>query len=87
MKMKPAKGFESNFVPKLCDDCQHGSRLYSDGYIYRDWSGQFEGDPSTLPGVPDQSEFWTYLECAKNNKGLKHINLDGKCTVFVQRKR
>lgn len=73
---------------KTCDECQHGKRLYADGYIYRDWSGKYEdeGDPRTLPKDPDPDEFWTYVECAKNNKGLKHINLDGKCTVFQVRK-
>lgn len=67
-----------------CDNCQHGKRLYADGYILRDWSGKFNGDPATLPMPADNEKYWTYVECAKNNKGLKHINLDGKCNAYQQ---
>lgn len=65
-----------------CDDCRFGSRKYSDGLVYRNWSGVYAGDVSELPAKPDPSRFWTYMECAKNNKGLKHINLAGDCKVF-----
>lgn len=69
---------------KLCDDCQHGKRLYADGYIYRDWSGKYEGE--SAPPVSMMQQFWTYQECFKNNKGLKHINLAGDCAVYQVRK-
>jgi hypothetical protein len=72
--------------PKLCDDCQHNKRLYADGYVYRDWSGLYSGLIGDLPTAPDPDKFWTYLECAKNNKGLKHINLDGKCVAYQVKK-
>ena len=71
---------------KSCDACMHGIRKYADGYIFRDWSGRFEGDPSTLPMPPDQSKYWTYWECKKNVKKLMHINLEGKCQAYQQRK-
>ena len=67
---------------KECSGCKHGVCLYADGYIYRDWSGSYDGDVSLLPKTPDQSKFWTYTECKKNTKKLQHINLDGKCTAF-----
>lgn len=70
---------------KLCENCKHNSVNYADGYIFRNWSGKFDGDPSTIPKEPDQTKFWTYQECAKNNKGLKHLNLDGKCSAFQQK--
>ena len=69
-----------------CEDCVNGKRLYADGYVMKDWSGQFKGDPSTLPMPPDNENYWTYLECSKNAKGLKFINLDGKCNAFQRRK-
>ena len=56
-----------------------GSRY---GYILKDWSGRFEGDPSTLPKIPDDTKFWTYHECKKNNKGLKFLNITGECQGF-----
>ena len=65
-----------------CDDCRSNSRHYCDGFIYRNWSGKFEGDPSTLPKIPDESKFWTYQECKKNNKGIKFLNLTGECAGF-----
>ena len=65
-----------------CEDCRSNVRHYCDGYILKDWSGKFEGDPSTLPKVSDQSRFWTYQECKKNNKGIKFLNLTGECTGF-----
>lgn len=71
---------------KSCDDCSFGKRLYSDGLIYRNWSGRYTGDVKDLPKIPDPMKFWTYLECSKNNKGLKHVNLDGNCTVFSPKK-
>jgi len=69
-----------------CEDCRHNVRHYCDGYIYRDWSGKFEGDPSTLPKVPDVSKYWTYQECKKNNKGIKFLNLTGDCKGFEKAK-
>lgn len=72
---------------KSCDDCQHNVRKYADGYIFRDWSGRFEGDPATLPAIPDQTKFWTYWECKKNTKKLIHLNIDGRCSAFQQRKQ
>lgn len=78
---------EDTFVPKLCDDCTFGKRLYADGHIRKDWSGYFEGDPSALPPPTRDADHWTYLECAKNNKGLKHVNLDGRCCAYqIKRK-
>jgi hypothetical protein len=74
-----------NDVPKTCDDCLHGKRLYADGYIYKDWSGQFTGDISALPKVPDPDKFWTYLECARNSKGLKFMNFGGSCNGFARK--
>lgn len=71
---------------KSCDECMHGRRDYADGYIYRDWSGRFEGDPSTLPTPADPDKFWTYVDCKKNAKKLMHINLDGKCSAYQQKK-
>ncbi len=71
---------------KSCDDCQHGSRLYADGYIFRNWSGRFDGDPKTLPMPADDTNYWTYVECAKNNKGLKFLNVEGKCNGFQKKK-
>lgn len=68
--------------PKLCDDCKFGSRLYADGYVYRDWSGCYTGDVALLPKKPDVNVFWTYVECSKNAKKLQFINLDGKCNAF-----
>lgn len=65
-----------------CDDCKHNTRHYCDGHILRDWSGHYAGDVSALPTVPDESKFWTYQECKKNNKGLKFLNLVGDCTGF-----
>ncbi len=50
---------------KSCDECQHGKRIYADGNVLKDWSGR--GTPDT-PATKD-SKYWTYLECAKNNKG------------------
>lgn len=74
----------ANNEQKSCDDCQHNIRKYADGYIFRNWSGRFEGDPNTLPVVPDQSKFWTYWECKKNVKKILHLNIDGKCSAFQQ---
>ena len=71
---------------KTCDECQHGKRLYADGYVNADWSGSFKGDPASLPKVPNATKFWTYVECAKNNKGLKFLNLGGNCDGFQARK-
>lgn len=68
---------------KSCDDCKFGERRYCDGLIYRDWSGHYEGDIKNLPIVPDNTLFWTFLECQKNNKGLKFLNLIGDCSAFV----
>jgi hypothetical protein len=65
-----------------CEDCRSNVRHYCDGLIFRDWSGRHEGDKSTLPKIPDQSKFWTYQECKKNNKGLKFLNLTGECQGF-----
>lgn len=69
-----------------CDNCSHGKRLYSDGYVYRDWSGRFTGDVTSLPSIPDSKKFWTYVECARNNKGLKFMNLSNSCNGFVRAK-
>ena len=69
-----------------CNDCQHDVRKYADGYIHRNWSGKFVGDPATLPAVPDQTMFWTYQECKKNGKKLTHLNLDGTCVAFQKKK-
>lgn len=66
----------------LCENCKSNVRHYCDGFILKNWSGKFEGDPSSLPKVPDESKFWTYQECKKNNKGLKFLNLTGECTGF-----
>lgn len=65
-----------------CDSCKFNERLYSDGYVFKDWSGQYKGDVKDLPKIPDQTKFWTYQICKKNTKGLKFINLDGKCSAF-----
>lgn len=65
-----------------CNECKHSARHYCDGFILKDWSGRFEGDPSTLPKVPDDTKFWTYHECKKNNKGLKFLNITGECNGF-----
>lgn len=70
-----------------CDECQSGKRSYADGYVYRDWSGCYTGDPAALPAVPDPDVFWTYVECKRNAKKLMHINLDGKCSVFAAIKK
>ena len=67
---------------KSCGECQHGKRLYADGNVLKDWSGR---DTPDTPAAKD-SKYWTYLECTKNNKGLKHLNLDGKCPAFQVRK-
>jgi hypothetical protein len=67
---------------KSCNDCVSNSTKYCDGYIFRDWSGRYEGNPKDLPEVPDSNVFWTYQECKKNNKGLKFLNLTGDCTGF-----
>lgn len=69
-----------------CDECNHVARKYADGYIYRDWSGCFNGDAASLPTVPDQSKYWTYVECKKNGKKLTHLNLDGTCVAFQKKK-
>lgn len=67
---------------RSCEDCKSNVRGYSDGYVLKDWSGKFTGDVSELPSFPDQSKFWTYQECKKNNKGLKFLNLTGDCSGF-----
>lgn len=69
-----------------CEDCRSNVRHYCEGYILKDWSGKFEGDPSSLPKIPDQNKFWTYHECKKNNKGIKFLNLTGECTGFEKAK-
>jgi hypothetical protein len=66
----------------FCEDCRHNVRKYCDGFIFRNWSGRFEGDPSTLPKIPDESKYWTYHECKKNTKGLQFLNLTGDCKGF-----
>lgn len=65
-----------------CDTCQFGSRFYADGLIKRDWSGVYEGEHPTPR--PDPKLFWTYQECSKNSKGLKHLNLTGNCSVYKE---
>ena len=69
-----------------CEDCKSNVRHYCDGFVFKNWSGCFEGDPSSLPKVPDQSKFWTWQECKKNNKGIKFLNLTGECTGFEKAK-
>ena len=69
---------------KNCDECRFGKRLYADGYILKNWK-KFDGMVEDLPLEPDQSKFWTYLECAKNSKKLKFINLDGKCQAYQKK--
>lgn len=71
---------------KDCDNCEFNTRKYSDGFIFKDWSGAYEGDPSELPKVPDNTKFWTYQECDKNKKGLKHLNLTGDCSAYKEKK-
>lgn len=68
-----------------CDGCKHNVRHYCDGYVYKNWSGKFNGDPATLPSVPDQTKFWTYQTCKKSTPKLMHLNLDGQCKLFQQR--
>lgn len=62
-----------------CDACKHISRNFCDGYVYKDWSGVYNGG---VPPDSDKDKYWTYVECAKNVKKLLYINLDGKCTAF-----
>ena len=67
---------------KSCDDCQFHTRKYADGYVKKDWSSA--GVKPSEPASKD-SDLWTYLECSKNNKGLKHLNLTGNCTAYKQK--
>lgn len=67
---------------KLCTNCKSNMVKYCDGYVHRDWSGTFAGDPKDLPEIPDSSVFWTYMECKKNSKGLKYLNLTLDCQGF-----
>ena len=69
-----------------CEDCRHNVRHYCDGYVYKDWSGCYNGNFEDLPKIPDQSVFWTYQECKKNNKGMKFLNLTGECQGFEKAK-
>lgn len=71
---------------KNCNDCKSYVLHYCDGYIFKDWSGKYEGNPLDLPKVPDRDKFWTYEECKKNSKGLKFLNLTGDCTGFELKK-
>lgn len=77
----------TNQQVKSCDTCNFGHRYYSDGYVYKDWSGCFTGDPATLPKEPDPAVFWTYVTCDKNAKKLQHVNLTGNCSAFSNRKK
>jgi hypothetical protein len=70
---------------KRCDECKSNVRNYSDGFILKDWSGRFTGDPNTLPKEPDNSKFWTYQDCKKNSKKLFLLNLEGKCNYFEKK--
>ena len=70
---------------KECSDCKSNVVKYCDGFIFRDWSGSYLGDPNELPIEPDSSKFWTYQECKKNNKGLKFLNLIGDCAGFERK--
>lgn len=69
-----------------CDDCKSNVRKYCDGFIFKDFSGRYEGDAALLPKVPDRDKFWTYHECKKNTKGLKFINITGECGGFERAK-
>lgn len=69
-------------TPKSCDACRHGARHYCDGLVRKDWTGYWH-PPQVLPDPPDPDAYWTYLECAKNSKGLRYLNLDGKCPAFT----
>ena len=71
----------------FCEECKHNVRHYCDGYIFRDWSGRYEGNPADLPKIPDPSKFWTYQVCKKNTKVLTYLNLTGDCTGFEKAKR
>jgi hypothetical protein len=67
---------------QACENCKSNTVRYCDGFVYRNWSGKYAGDPALLPNPPDKVAFWTYSECKKNAKGLKFINLHDKCQGF-----
>ena len=62
-----------------CDDCKHGKRMYCDGNISKDWFNQESNIP---PKQVDKENFWTYLICARNKKGLEYLNVTGNCKGF-----
>ena len=70
---------------KLCDECRFGHRHYAEGYILKNFTKSTQ-DPKELPDPTAEGPYWTYLECEKNSKGLRFINLDGKCMVFSPKK-
>ena len=63
----------SKVVNSLLDPLRHYDRVYN-------------GNLEDLPKIPDQSVFWTYQECKKNNKGMKFLNLTGECQGFEKAK-
>ena len=67
---------------KNCESCKFCTVKYADGYIFKDWSGKYNGNSDNLPLGPDRSKYWTYIECSKNAKGLKFINLMNDCREF-----
>ena len=70
----------------ICDDCKFSTRSYADGYILKDFT-RYEGDVSSLPTEPDQSKFWTYIECSFNTKKLLYLNISGEgCPKFKRKK-
>lgn len=81
-----SKQSKTDDVQYDCDDCRHNKRTYADGPIQKNWE-PFTGDNELLPKVPDNSKFWTVQECLKSTKKVWHLNIDGKCSLFQQRKQ
>ena len=69
-------------VVKECLTCKNCTIKYADGYIYKDWSGRYGGNPDDLPKEPDITKYWTYIECKFNSKGLKLVNLMNDCNEY-----
>lgn len=53
--------------------------MYCDGNISKDWFNQESNIP---PKQVDKENFWTYLICARNKKGLEYLNVTGNCKGF-----